>query len=658
MSRLLRCSNGHQWESFPEGGPSALATPLICPVCGARENDVLSPPTLVLRQSGDPGETPHPTGNLRGSGLPVIEGYEIQEELGRGAMGIVYKARHLPTDRLVALKVIRTERQANAEVIRRFRREAQATARLSHPNIVAVYEFDQSGETHFLAMEYVPGVTLQRLVEDSGPLPVPLACDVIRQTALGLQHAVEQALVHRDIKPSNLMLVLGANGAIPTRPLVKVVDMGVARLYQLREFHEDSLTTLTRDGAVIGTPDYIAPEQLENPHEADIRADLYSLGCTFYFLLSGKVPFPGGTLIQKLDRQRWQTAASVDQLRADVPPGVAAVVRRLMAKHPDDRYRTPAELVAALDQLMRTGELPTGHQPARVSEVRCYRGHKGAVIDVVSSRDGTTMVSAGADRMVRVWYLASGKELRSWGPVAQDIGCLAVSPLADQVLTGQGVSVRIWDGATGRERGRLNGHSDAVRALSISADGRLILTGGDDRMLRLWDLASGREVGRLVGHRGRITSAALSPDGQLAVSGDRDQSLRLWDVASCRELRSFAVPRGLVQGVAFAPDGRTVLSGHFDTTLRLWETSSGRELRRFTGHRQMVARVGFAANGRYLLSCSADQTVRAWDPDSGAELCCCQGHTGPALSLEVLPSGWHVLSCSQDETIRLWQLPD
>src|SRR5262249_27003601 len=148
----------------------------------------------------------------------------------------------------------------------------------------------------------------------------------------------EKGLVHRDIKPANLMVVAPQGLPLPPRPLVKVLDMGVARLYQLRDLVEESLTTLTREGSVIGTPDYIAPEQLENPHAADIRADLYSLGCTFYFLLTAQVPFPGGTLIQKLDRQRWHTPLSVDQLRPEVPPGVARVVRRLMAKHPDDRY--------------------------------------------------------------------------------------------------------------------------------------------------------------------------------------------------------------------------------------------------------------------------------------------------------------------------------
>ncbi len=654
MSQLLRCSNGHQWE--PEGAPSGGATPLICPVCGSREHSILSHhPTLVLREpeqlaaSARLATEPQP-------GPPAIEGYQIMEELGRGGMGIVYRARHLPTDRIVALKVIRTERQANEEVIRRFRREAQAASRLSHPNIVTVYEFHQDGNTHFLAMEYVPGVTLQRLVEQQGALPVPLACDVIRQTALGLQHAVEQALVHRDIKPANLMLVLGPRGEIPARPLVKLLDMGVARLYQLRELHEDSLTTLTRDGVVIGTPDYIAPEQLEDPHKADIRADLYSLGCTFYYLLAGQVPFPGGTLIQKLDRQRWQIPPSVDQLRPEVPAGVAAVVRRLMAKHPDDRYPGPAELVAALDQLMRTGELPSNHQPARVAEQRRFLGHKGPVVGVACPADAQTLITAGADRTVRVWDLA-GQELRRWGPVAPDIACLAVSSDGQLVLTAQGVSVRVWD-AAGRELARFTAHTNAVRAVALTGDGRLALSGGDDRTLRLWEASTGREVGRLTGHKGQITSVALSADGRLAVSTDRDQGLRLWDVARRRELRSWTGPRGPILSVALSPDGRSILTGHFDTTVRLWDIGTGKELRRFSGHRQMVACVLFAAGGRVPISGGADQTIRGWDPDSGAERFCCQGHTGAVNALALTPDGRGLLSAGSDETVRLWLLPE
>jgi serine/threonine protein kinase len=607
---------------------------------------------------------------------PVIAGYDILQELGRGGMGVVYKARDTAREKVVALKVILTERSAHPEIVHRFRREAQAAARLSHPNIVTVYDCDHDGDLHFLAMEYVPGVTLQRLVDQSGPLPIAQASEFVRQTALGLQHASEQGLVHRDIKPSNLMVVEPTRQFPGARPIVKILDMGVARLYQLRDFHEESLTTLTRDGVVIGTPDFIAPEQLENPHEIDIRADIYSLGCTFYFLLSGQVPFPSGTLIQKLDRQRWQTPPSVDQLRPEVPPAVAAVVRRMMNKHPDDRYRTPGELAAALEQLRRTGELPSGHQPGPVRETRVFAGHTGAIRGIgflpsaADPKKGTVplpqgdsplfrveAVSAGADRTLRIWDVATGQERRAFGSTPQEIGCLAVSPEEGVVFAGHGAAIRQWEPASGRELQRFLGHTDAVRSLAVSKDGHQVLSGGDDRALRLWDVQNGREIARFTGHRARVTSVALSGDGRWAVSGSQDQTLRLWEVATGREVRCFAVPRGQVLAVVFAPDDRAVLSAHFDTTLRLWEVDTGRELRRFSGHRQMVSAVLMAASG-LIVSGSHDRTVRLWDADSGSELISCQGHTGPVTALAAAADGKCLLSGGADQTIRLWQLPE
>ena len=341
MTTLLRCVNGHEYDASSSSGSKAT----VCPVCGAAERPMPTSPTL-----------PEPRPALPFSDLslrhtqetpPVLAGYEVLEEIGHGGMGVVYRARQRDTGRIVALKVIRKERLGSPDMVARFRREAQASGRLQHPNVVEVYASDLAGDTHYLAMEYVPGVTLQRLVEQTGPLPLAQACDFVRQAALGLAHAHEKGLVHRDIKPANLMVVAPAGLPLPPRPMVKVLDMGVARLFQLSE-QEPSLTTLTRDGSVIGTPDYIAPEQLEDPRSVDIRADLYSLGCTFYYLLTGQVPFPGGTLVQKLDRQRWHTAPGVNQLRPEIPPTLAAVVRRLMAKHPDDRYQTPADLAGAL----------------------------------------------------------------------------------------------------------------------------------------------------------------------------------------------------------------------------------------------------------------------------------------------------------------------
>ncbi len=661
MPRLLRCVNGHEWEASLDQTSAVGSVSASCPVCGAVEKTAReSPIEPTITNLTPPFFSPTVASAGRPSSFPAVAGYEILEEIGHGGMGVVYRARQVERDRIVALKVIRHERLASADVLNRFRREAQAAARLSHPNVVSVYESDQDGDTHYLAMEYVPGITLQELVDRNGPLPIAQACDFVRQTALGLQHATEQALVHRDVKPANLMVivaVLPGQSAV-TRPLVKILDMGVARLYQLAHSPEESLTTLTRDGAVIGTPDYIAPEQLEDPHGADIRADLYSLGCTFYFLLTGKVPFPGGTLIQKLDRQRQETPPSVDQLRAEVPSAVAAVVRRLMAKVPADRYRTPGDLAAVLEHLAQTGQLPGGHQPAPLHEEKKITGHTGSVAAVAFSPSGQTVVSGALDRTLRVWDVVSGKQRHRYGETAPEPACLTVIPATGHILAGHGIGVRLWEAATGRELLRLTGHTDTVRGVAVSRDGRAALSGGDDRTPRLWDLTSGRESQRLLGHKGRVTGVALSADARLAVTGDRDSSLRLWDAKTGREVRSFAVPKGAVLAVALSPDGRAVLSAHFDTTVRLWDRDTGRELRRFTGHKQMVVCVAAAPDGSRLASGSHDGTVRVWDPVSGAELCCCEGHTGPVLAVAFSPDGKRLVSGGADQTVRLWQLPE
>ncbi len=293
---------------------------------------------------------------LQGRGGELTLGsYVLLERIGEGGMGQVFKAKNWKLGRIVAVKLIRKERLANEEAVRRFHREIRAAAQLSHPNIVLAYDADEVNGTHFFAMEFVEGSDLAKLIKQHGPMPVAQACDCVRQAAVGLLHAHERGMVHRDIKPHNLLLT--------KQGVVKILDMGLARLTHADEDGEAS-TTMTQEGVVMGTPDYMAPEQAEESHSVDVRADLYSLGCTLYQLLTGKVPFPGGTLIQKLKKHQFEQPMPVEQRRPDVPPAVAAVVRKLMAKRPQDRYQTPAELVRALETL--PGEdsrtLPSGVQ--------------------------------------------------------------------------------------------------------------------------------------------------------------------------------------------------------------------------------------------------------------------------------------------------------
>jgi serine/threonine protein kinase/WD40 repeat protein len=286
--------------------------------------------------------TPYQAEELRaGRGDELVLGqYVVLSLLGQGGMGKVFKARHRLMKRVVALKVIRPALLAEPRAVSRFHREIEAVSRLSHPNIVAAFDADKVGNRHFLVTEYVEGTDLARLVKEHGPLPAGLASDCVRQAAVGLQHAHEQGLVHRDIKPANLLLSRSAAPGSP--PLVKILDMGLARL------HAEEGDGLTHTGAVMGTPDYIAPEQASDAHLVDIRADLYSLGCTLYFLLTGEPPFPGGTPMEKLFRHRYVAPRPVEVRRPELPPAVVAIVGKLMAKRPEKRYQTPAELAEAL----------------------------------------------------------------------------------------------------------------------------------------------------------------------------------------------------------------------------------------------------------------------------------------------------------------------
>jgi serine/threonine-protein kinase len=264
--------------------------------------------------------------------------FRLLEQLGQGGCGTVWRAVDTELDRIVAVKIPAAALLTSPLVWSRFRREARAAARLSHPNVVMLFDIDQVGDTPLLVMEYVEGTDLARLVEQSGSLPVAQACDYIRQAALGLQHAHECGLVHRDVKPANLLLT--TRGSV-----VKVLDLGLARLPRRSEGADSSPT---QPGCVMGTPDFIAPEQARDSRSADARADVYGLGCTLYYLLAGQVPFPGGSASEKMLRHLTEEPSPLEQLQPAVSPALTAVVRKAMARRPVDRYQTAAELIAAL----------------------------------------------------------------------------------------------------------------------------------------------------------------------------------------------------------------------------------------------------------------------------------------------------------------------
>jgi hypothetical protein len=268
--------------------------------------------------------------------------YQMLEKVGQGGMGTVCKALHTLLRRVVALKVLPADRARSAEVVARFLREMQAAGRLHHPNIVQALDAREVNGVHFLVMEFVEGVNLAKVSKRLGPLPVPDCAEMIRQAALGLQHAHEHGLSHREVKPSNLMLTPDGH--------VKVLDLGLAWL----------AGEPADPGCVAGTPDYMAPEQLSGS-PPDIRADIYCLGCTLYHLLLGHAPFSGpqfGTAVDKVLAHARRPVPPVRGLRAEAPDGLACVLDRLLAKEPAHRFSTPARVAAALGPFAAGADLP------------------------------------------------------------------------------------------------------------------------------------------------------------------------------------------------------------------------------------------------------------------------------------------------------------
>jgi serine/threonine protein kinase len=266
----------------------------------------------------------------------TIGKYKVLEKLGSGGMGQVFLCEHKLMRAKRAIKILPTAKAQDEAALGRFYREARAVAAIDHPNIVHAYDIDQDENLHFLVIEYVDGSSLQDIVKKSGPLSVLRSCHYIRQSAIGLEHARRVGLVHRDIKPGNILVA--RDGA------VKILDMGLARFFN----DDEDILTKKFDEAVLGTADYLAPEQAIDSHEVDIRADIYSLGATFYYLLTGKTPFPEGTVAQKLLWHQTRNPRPVRELRPELPAALDSVVLKMMAKDPAHRYQTPAEVADAL----------------------------------------------------------------------------------------------------------------------------------------------------------------------------------------------------------------------------------------------------------------------------------------------------------------------
>ncbi|GIW80628.1 MAG: hypothetical protein KatS3mg105_2435 [Gemmatales bacterium] len=299
---------------------------------------------------------------FHGNGHKLVLGdYVLLEQLGHGSVGQVFKVLSRSEQEIFALKMLRDSLVSNPEAVRQFQWEMHVIAQLEHENIIRTVETGEDEGRYYFVMEFLEGAHLARLVQQAGPLPVSLACRYTWQAARGLQHAHEHGLVHRDIKPQNLLLLIpteeverlaavGWEGLADAEECaIRILDWGIAGLRLPATGFDLAEGSDFEKVDTVGTADYLAPEQAFNPREADIRADIYSLGCTMYFLLTGQPPFPEGSVLSKLLRHQREMPMPASRLRQDIPAGLEAVLNKMLAKSPDDRYSTPADLLYALE---------------------------------------------------------------------------------------------------------------------------------------------------------------------------------------------------------------------------------------------------------------------------------------------------------------------
>jgi WD40 repeat protein len=646
---------------------------------------VMAPPAsgTTLRTMPAPVPAPDPC-------WPVIPGYEVLGELGRGGMGVVYKAWQVGLKRPVALKVIRASLYAGPQEVSRFRAEAIKLARAEHPNIVHVYEVGEHAGCPFFAMEFLEGGSLADTLAGT-PLPPPQAAELVGTLARAVHASHQRGIIHRDLKPANVLLT---PDGVP-----KVSDFGLSKGL-------DAEVGVTTSGAVIGTPSYMAPEQAAGKsREVGPAADVYALGAILYELLTGRPPFRAATPMDTLLQVISDEPVPPRRLQPHAPRDLETICLKCLQKAPGKRYASAAALAEDL-QRYRAGRpilaRPVG--PAGRGWRWCRRNP--AVAGLLTAVASALLAGTAVATLFAIRANQNASQARASERRANDRAYTADLRLVQraweenqlglvrELLEGQrpekadGVERRgfewyYWWRLSHRELQTLEGHTGAVVAVSFSPDGRRLASASHDGSVKVWDAQAGQELLTLRGHAGSVSSVCFSPDGRRLASASygrlegKDEKLMggevtVWDAQTGRELLSLrgspvsgGTP-GPVQSVAFSPDGRRLagaLRGYDKQTkheyaeVKVWDAQTGEEALSLRGPLwTTVYGIAFSPDGRRLAGAASDGTVKLWDVQTGQEVAPLKGHTGEVRGVGFSPDGSRLASASWDHTVRVWDV--